>query len=305
MHVNDASPKSAHNLGSLSPELQSKVDRLQTILTEMKHVLVTFSGGVDSTFLLAISHKLLGDKAIALTAVSGTLPEAEYDDARSLAQELDVEHLLVDSHELEKEGYRQNNADRCFHCKTELYTIATNKAAELRIPWVVDGCNLDDLGDYRPGRIAAQEHKVRSPLIEAQMTKADIRQASDVMGLRTARKAAFACLGSRFPYGTEITAERLNRIAACEQFLRDHGFHQFRCRFHDTIVRIEVAPNEMPRLFEPALRAAMVKHMKQQGFSYVTVDIEGYRQGAMNETLDTSTTDRLVTQVVPLSALKR
>lgn len=280
--------------------LDGKIDALRAALAEMDRVLVAFSGGVDSTYLLAEALDVLGDRCVALTAVSGTLPEAEYDEARALATELGAEHLLVDSHELEKDGYRQNSPDRCYHCKTELYTICRHKAGQLDIPWIVDGCNLDDLGDYRPGRRAAGENDIRSPLIEAQMTKADVRAASERLNLRTARKAAFACLGSRFPYGTEITAERLQRIAACEQKLRDMHFHQFRCRFHDDVVRIEVAPDELPRLMDPTIRGPIVAHMKAQGFLYVTVDLEGYRMGSMNATLTSA-----VTHVVPIGRLAK
>ena len=288
----------------ISNTLRNKLNALTSIMSDMGEVVVTFSGGVDSTFLLAVAQRVLGAKAVALTAVSGTLPEAEYTEAKDLALEMGVTHYLLDSHELEQDGYRKNGADRCFHCKTELYSIATQKADELGIQWVVDGCNLDDLGDYRPGREAARDHAIRSPLIEAEMAKSDIRELSEAMGLRTARKAAFACLGSRFPYGTEITRNRLERIAACEQYLRDRGFHQFRCRFHDTIVRIEVAPDDLPRLIEPKFRTPMVEYMKAQGFNYVTVDLQGYRQGAMNETLNPEDPN-LITKVVPLSALKR
>ena len=278
-------------------DLDQKIAALRQRLADLGQVLVAFSGGVDSTYLLAEALNVLGDRAVALTAVSGTLPEAEYDDARALGQELGARHLLVDSNELQIDGYRLNAPNRCYFCKTELYDLCVLKAAELGIGAIADGCNLDDLGDYRPGRQAAAEHGIVSPLIEARMTKADVRAASARLGLRTARKAAFACLGSRFPYGTEITPERLSRIGACEQVLREQGFHQFRCRFHDTVVRIELAPGELPRLFsEPGLSDAVVKAMKAQGFLYVTVDLQGYRQGAMNEALTH-------VQSVPASAL--
>jgi len=286
-------------VSSLEPidTLDERIERLRQILSDMETVVVAFSGGVDSTYLLAEALDVLGDRCTALTAVSGTLPEAEYDEARALARDLGARHLLVDSNELEIEGYRTNPTNRCYFCKTELYSICTAKADQLGIAWVADGCNVDDLGDYRPGRQAAHEHKVRSPLIEAGMTKDDIRRASDRLELRTARKAAFACLGSRFPYGTEITAERLNRIASCEQFLRDRQFHQMRCRFHDDIVRIEVAPDELARLVnEPGLREAVVAHMRAQGFLYVTLDLQGYRMGSLNEAMS---------KVVPLRALAK
>ncbi len=267
------------------PDLDSKIHVLRGNLRDMRRVLVAFSGGVDSTYLLAEAVGVLGDDAIALTAISGTLPEAEYADAKALAKELSATHLLVDSHELELDGYRKNPTNRCYFCKTELYGLCVAKATEVGIPVILDGVNIDDLGDYRPGRKAAAEHGIRSPLVEAGFTKADVRAASERLGLRTARKQAFACLGSRFPYGTEITPERLRRIGACEDVLRNLGFRQFRCRFHDTIVRIEVAPDELPRLFEPALREQVTRAMRAQGFLYVTVDLMGYRMGSMNEAI--------------------
>lgn len=277
--------------------LDDKLRELERLLAELDTVLVAFSGGVDSALLLAVASRVLGERCTALTALSETLPEREWEDARALGEHLGVRHVTVRSNELEIEGYRTNPKDRCYHCKTELYSLCRAKADELGIATIVDGCNLDDLGDYRPGRLAAAEKGVRSPLIEARLTKADVRELSRRLGLPTWTKAAFACLGSRFPYGTEITAERLAQVDRCEQALRALGFPQMRARWHDTVVRIEVPPADLPRLVTPDVRDALVAACKAAGFLYVAVDLQGYRMGSLNEALPSAS------PVVPLSRL--
>lgn len=282
--------------------IDDKMAELRRLLGELDTVLVAFSGGVDSAFLLAVATDVLGDRCTALTALSETLPEREWTDAKALGERIGVRHVTVRSNELEIEGYRTNPKNRCYYCKTELYGLCRVKATELGIATIVDGCNLDDLGDYRPGRIAAAENEVRSPLIEAGLTKAEIRELSRRMDLPTWTKAAFACLGSRFPYGTTITAARLAQVDRCEQALRDLGFPQMRARWHDTMVRIEVPPDDLARLVEPTVREAVVTACKDAGFMYVTVDLQGYRMGSMNETLPQA--DRAPAGVVELSRLR-
>lgn len=265
-------------------QLDTKFQKLQDILNELGSAVVAFSGGVDSTFLLQTARDVLGaDRVIALTATSPTYPSHEFNESVKLAQALGVQQIVVDSNELEIPGFADNPPQRCYHCKKELFEICLNKARELGYAEVLDGSNLDDLSDYRPGRQAASELKVRSPLLEAGLGKEDIRALSRRSGLPTAEKQPFACLASRFPYGTRITAERLQQIDRCETFMRANGFHTFRVRYHGETARIEVALDELSRIIDDKMRVQLLAEFKSAGFTYVALDLQGYRTGSMNE----------------------
>lgn len=264
--------------------LAERYARLKADLAGYGRVVVAFSGGVDSTLLLKVAIDVLGrDAVLALTATSPTYPEFEFREACRLAELFGARQLVVESNELEIPGFAKNDRRRCYHCKSELFNICRDKARELGYAEVLDGSNLDDLQDVRPGRDAACELAVRSPLLEAGLGKQDIRTLSRELGLPTADKQPFACLSSRFPYGTEITQERLRQVDESESFLRRQGFSHYRVRYHGELARIELAPAELNRLFDPELREAVIAACKSAGFTYVTLDLQGYRTGSMNE----------------------
>ncbi|MBK8255514.1 MAG: ATP-dependent sacrificial sulfur transferase LarE [Polyangiaceae bacterium] len=268
-----------------STEIESKLARLSDRLRELGSVLVCYSGGVDSAFLLAAAHRELGSRAVGMTAVSPSLAPAERDEAVDLARAIGADHRLVESKEMEDPDYVKNAPDRCFHCKSELYRIAAAKRMEWNLSAIVNGTNLDDLGDYRPGLDAAKAAGVVSPLVECGFSKADVREAAHVYTLPVWDKPAAACLSSRIPYGTSVTRERLTQIGGFEAALKRLGFRVVRVRYHDDLARIELDTSELVRAAEPAIRAEIVAAGKQHGFKYVTLDLIGYRTGSHNEVL--------------------
>jgi uncharacterized protein len=269
----------------LSESLQDKYDQLQGIIREAGSAAVAFSGGVDSTFLLKVCVDVLGDKVLGVTARSETYPARELNEARKLAQQMGVRHIIITSEELDVPGFADNPPNRCFLCKHELFSKIKDIANDQGLQWVFDGSNADDQDDFRPGRMAARKLDVRSPMEEAGLTKADIRSLSRMLELPTWNKPAFACLSSRFPYHTQITRPALQQVEKAETVLWNLGMRQFRVRHHDTIARIELGEKEMQKFWEDKLSAKIVSQFKSIGYQYVTLDLQGYRTGSMNETL--------------------
>ncbi|NTV90309.1 MAG: ATP-dependent sacrificial sulfur transferase LarE [Clostridiales bacterium] len=262
-----------------------KLEALKTYIGSLESLTVAFSGGVDSSFLLKVAYEVLKDKVLAITARSSTYPEREYLEAVGFTREHGIAHQVIESEELDVEGFSDNPTNRCYLCKNELLTKIRAIADEKGIKHVAEGSNHDDPGDYRPGLIAVKEHGVLSPLRTVGLTKDEIRILSKELGLKSWDKPSFACLSSRFPYGEKITREKLTMVDKAEQLLLDIGFRQVRVRHHGDVARIELAESDLERLIEPSVRQIVYEGFKKIGFAYTALDIKGYRTGSMNETM--------------------
>jgi uncharacterized protein len=262
--------------------LDQKQARLFEILEELSSVIVAYSGGADSAYLAWAAMRVLGDKAVAITADSASFPRSHKADAEAFAREHSIRQEYVKTLEFNNPDYVKNAPDRCFHCKDELFGKLDQVAKDRGIAHVIYGVNVDDLGDYRPGQKAARIHQVKAPLVEAGLTKAEIRESSRRAGLSTWDRPASACLSSRIPYGTKVTPENVRTVEVGEESIRLLGFRQFRVRFHQDLVRLEIAPEELPRALTPEMAEKFVAIFKPLGFHYVTLDLEGYRQGSLN-----------------------
>lgn len=264
-------------------DIRKKLDNLRNRLIELESVAIAYSGGVDSNFLLKVAKDTLGDKVVAVTLHAMMHSDREIEESRNYAKEFGVEHIVVNIDNFKVEKFIENNSDRCYHCKKEVFTTVKDIAAKHNIKYVLDGTNLDDLGDFRPGLKALEELNIISPLKECGLTKDEIRQLSKEFGLNTHNKPAFACLATRIPYGTKITKDLLKKIEKSEEYLVEIGFNQFRVRAHQDIARIEVGKDEMFKFFDENLLNKTDKKLKEIGFKYVTLDMAGYEMGSMNK----------------------
>jgi uncharacterized protein len=266
--------------------LDAKREKLYSILRSMGRAIVAYSGGTDSAYLAWAAHQVLGVEAIAITADSASIPESHKRDAEEFVRRFGIPHEYIETHEFENPDYLKNDRNRCFHCKDELFTRLDEVGRSRDIPHIIYGVNQDDLGDYRPGQSAAKTHQVKAPLVEAGLTKAEIRELSRLAGLPTWDRPASACLSSRIPYGTPVTIQNIKTVEKGEEEIKALGFRQFRVRFHDELVRIEIAKDELARALTPEMAAQFTGIFKKLGFKYVALDLEGYRQGSLNEVLN-------------------
>jgi len=262
---------------------RKKINKLKKILKDMGSLIIAFSGGVDSSFLLKIAENVLGKNVIAVTAKSLTYPRREFEDAKRIARSLNCRQIIIDSNELKIKEFRNNSKNRCYFCKKELFLKLISIKNKYKFNFVVDGTNYDDLNTFRPGLKALKELGIRSPLAEAGLTKEEIRKYSKILNLSTWNKPAFSCLSSRFPYGEEISELKLKKIGKAESFLHSLGFRQVRVRYHYPIARIEIEKEEIPKILQSNIREKMIKQLKKIGFEYITLDLEGYRSGSMDK----------------------
>src|SRR4026208_1442593 len=269
-----------------SMNIDTKEERLREIFRELDSVIVAYSGGVDSSYVAYVANAELGPRAVCITGQSASLPEYQRAEIDSVVQKFGFQHEIIHTEELENPGYRANNPDRCFFCKDDLYTKLESVARTRGIKSIVDGSTVDDLGDYRPGRRAAAQHAVRSPLIEVGLSKSEVRELSRRATLPTWDKPASPCLSSRIAYGTTVTIERLSKVDRGEEILREFGFREFRVRHHDQLVRLEISPAGKDRILQREVFKELAARFRELGFKYVTLDLEGFRSGSMNEVLD-------------------